>query len=97
VSRDRSLEEFIAETSADRNDAESETPTAETDESEDAEYTDRASENESEDGEEGTDSDPMATTYRWSAEGGACGVCGERAEARWRSEGAFVCADCKEW
>ncbi|MFB6228808.1 MAG: hypothetical protein ABEH88_09660 [Halobacteriales archaeon] len=52
---------------------------------------------ESSDNGEGVDPDPIATTYRWSAEGGICGVCGERVESRWHSGEAFVCADCKEW
>jgi hypothetical protein len=48
-------------------------------------------------GGERTSSEPIATTYRWSADGGVCDICGERVESRWRFEGAFVCRECKEW
>lgn len=63
------------------------------------------------DTEEGAETDPEAdeadgeqpaiSTYAWSPEGGACADCGEEVAERWRAEGqrdgAFVCADCKEW
>jgi len=47
--------------------------------------------------EEPADAEPAAATYRWDPEGGACADCGATVERRWRDDGAFVCADCKEW
>jgi len=47
--------------------------------------------------EEPADAEPAAATYRWDPEGRACADCGATVERRWRDDGAFVCADCKEW
>lgn len=41
--------------------------------------------------------DPAEATYDHSPEGGACAVCSESATRRWRDDGDYVCADCKEW
>lgn len=41
--------------------------------------------------------EPPATTYQWTPDGAACANCGAVVERRWRDDGAFVCADCKEW
>jgi hypothetical protein len=90
VSRDRSLEEFVGDTSGEERDAEHPPP-----EPEDSEH---AGDTEGKgDSVEGATPDPIVTTYRWSAGGGTCETCGERVEERWRSGGAFVCVDCKEW
>ncbi len=40
---------------------------------------------------------PSVPTMRWSPDGPPCDACGESVARRWRSDGAFVCADCKEW
>jgi hypothetical protein len=97
VSRDHSLTEFSGETSTDRSDAESESSRAETDEAKEGEYAEGERDEASKEGEGETAPDPMVTTYRWSAEGETCVACGKRVEVRWRSEGTFACADCKEW
>jgi hypothetical protein len=88
VSRDRSLEEFVGDASGGESDVEH--PPAEPEDSEHAENTGGAS-------DDAEAPDPIVTIYRWSAGGGTCETCGERVEARWRSEEAFVCVDCKEW
>ena len=42
--------------------------------------------------------DAAATvTYEWSDDGVACADCGEPTRRRWRDDGTFVCADCKDW
>jgi hypothetical protein len=41
--------------------------------------------------------DPAEPTYDWSPDGAACAACGETTTTRWRQDGAYVCADCKEW
>jgi hypothetical protein len=41
--------------------------------------------------------DPASPTMRWTADGAACEDCGATVSRRWRAEGEFVCADCKEW
>ena len=40
---------------------------------------------------------PIVPTYRWSEDGGPCGICGERVRACWHPEDGLVCSDCKEW
>ncbi|GAA0664923.1 hypothetical protein ACFQDG_06040 [Natronoarchaeum mannanilyticum] len=46
-----------------------------------------------------TDGVDAATTvtYEWSDDGVACADCGEPTRRRWRDDGTFVCADCKDW
>lgn len=90
MSRDRSLEEFIEDTSGGESDAEH--PPAEADGSEHPEESKNAG-----DDTEATSPAPIVTTYRWSVGGGTCETCGERVETRWRAEEAFVCENCKEW
>jgi hypothetical protein len=41
--------------------------------------------------------DPVDPTYDYSPDGASCGACGERVTRRWRDDGGYVCADCKEW
>lgn len=41
--------------------------------------------------------DAATVTYEWSDDGGACADCGEPTRRRWRDDGSFVCADCKDW
>lgn len=41
--------------------------------------------------------DPAEPTYDWSPDGAECAACGESTTTRWRQDGAYVCADCKEW
>lgn len=41
--------------------------------------------------------EPMAPTYAWLADGGACAACGASAEVRWRDDVGLVCPDCKAW
>jgi len=41
-----------------------------------------------------------SVTMRWSGAGAPCADCGEGVARRWRDgdgDGAFVCADCKDW
>lgn len=40
---------------------------------------------------------PAEPTYDWSPDGAECAGCGETAATRWRQDGEYVCADCKEW
>ncbi|QLG28059.1 hypothetical protein HUG10_11055 [Halorarum halophilum] len=40
---------------------------------------------------------PAEPTYGWSPDGAECTGCGETATTRWRQDGEYVCADCKEW
>lgn len=41
--------------------------------------------------------DPATPTMRRTPGGAPCDGCGEPVERRWHDDGAFVCADCKEW
>lgn len=41
--------------------------------------------------------DPAEPTYGWSPDGAECAGCGGTATTRWRQDGEYVCADCKEW
>ena len=41
--------------------------------------------------------DPAQPTYDWSPDGMECVACGDTTSTRWRQDGAYVCADCKEW
>ncbi|QLG61234.1 DUF7573 domain-containing protein [Halorarum salinum] len=41
--------------------------------------------------------DPAEPTYDWSPDGADCAACEETVTTRWRQDGAYVCADCKEW
>jgi hypothetical protein len=90
VSRDRSLEEFVGDASDGESDADH--PKSEANGSGHPEDVEEAG-----DDTEATAPGPIATTYRWSAGGETCELCGERVETRWRAEEAFVCVDCKEW
>ena len=47
--------------------------------------------------ESARDVDPATPTYRWTPSGTACTACGASVERGWFDDGAFVCADCKEW
>ena len=94
MDENRSLEEFVGQSDG-QSDGESDPP--ETGGGAIEEGVDESSNDESDDERESVDPEPIATTYRWSAEGGDCGVCGERVESRWHSGAAFVCVDCKEW
>ncbi|WP_338741085.1 DUF7573 domain-containing protein [Haloplanus salilacus] len=38
-----------------------------------------------------------APTMRWSGAGAPCAGCGDTVTRRWRDDGSFVCADCKDW
>lgn len=40
---------------------------------------------------------PAAVTYNREPGGAACEACGDVVTERWDADGAFVCADCKEW
>ena len=40
---------------------------------------------------------PAEPTYGWSPDGAECAGCGESSTTRWRQDGEYVCADCKEW
>lgn len=43
------------------------------------------------------DAEPAMPTYASTPEGEACAACGEAVTERWRDDGGWVCADCKEW
>jgi len=44
-----------------------------------------------------TETPRATTTYAWSADGAACGACGEVVQRRWQQDGSLVCPACKEW
>jgi len=44
-----------------------------------------------------SDAEPATVTYEWSDDGTACADCGEPTPRRWRDDGSFVCAACKDW
>lgn len=41
--------------------------------------------------------DPAVSTSTWTSDGADCESCGETITRHWLDDGAFVCADCKEW
>jgi len=105
VARDRSLEEFATEASNGNNDAGGGSETQEPDESSGNDPPD-AERGESpevpgiagaDDRQRRGDTEPIASIYRWSPDGAPCASCGEHVRARWRSDDALVCVDCKEW
>ncbi|WP_435123865.1 DUF7573 domain-containing protein [Halobaculum sp. D14] len=94
---DRSLDEFVGDAADDDADAD-EAPSPESD-TESGEVA--AAGSDEEDAEpvvlDPSTVDPAEPTYSWSADGAACAACGEQATTRWRQDGDYVCADCKEW
>ncbi|PSQ05723.1 hypothetical protein BRC97_08485 [Halobacteriales archaeon QS_6_71_20] len=40
---------------------------------------------------------PAEPTFAVSPGGAPCSACGDPVTRRWRADGAYVCADCKEW
>lgn len=92
VPEDRSLEEFAgADADADAN--------ADADADAGATNPDAAADAADEDGS--SEADPVADaadpTYDHSPDGAPCAACGESVTRRWRDDGDYVCADCKEW
>ncbi|WP_436902857.1 DUF7573 domain-containing protein [Halovenus halobia] len=41
--------------------------------------------------------DPAVATSTLHSDGIACESCGESVRRRWLDDGAYVCAECKEW
>ncbi|WP_435145438.1 DUF7573 domain-containing protein [Halobaculum sp. P14] len=98
---DRSLDEFVGDAADDDADAD-EAPSPESDTESDTESGEvAAAGSDEEDAEpvvlDPSTVDPAEPTYSWSADGAACAACGEQATTRWRQDGDYVCADCKEW
>jgi hypothetical protein len=84
VPRDRSLEEFLGGSTSDEDESETSGDTG-------SEASDAS-------GDTGkTEAEPLAPTYRWSADAGTCSDCGDPARARWHGDDGFVCRRCKEW
>jgi hypothetical protein len=101
VPRDRSLEEFLDGITSDEDESETsgDTGSEASDASGDASDAGPADPEAATSGPE-SDSEgpePLAPTYRWSADGGACSNCGDPARARWHGDDGFVCRRCKEW
>lgn len=40
---------------------------------------------------------PIEPTYDWSPGGKPCAECETVVETRWRADGSYVCAECKNW
>ncbi|MFW5917225.1 MAG: DUF7573 domain-containing protein [Halorubrum sp.] len=85
---DRSLDEFAGSKVGDGEDGEDE-DTHGTEELRDGEDGDEPAEE--------TTPDPAVSTSTWTSGGADCDGCGETVSRRWLDDGAFVCADCKEW
>lgn len=97
MSRDRSLEEFLDGARSDGSDSEASTDAGEgANGRNDGDGPERPEAAAPPDNDEAA-LDPLATTYRWSADDGVCSNCGDPARARWQSDDGFVCRRCKEW
>lgn len=99
VPEDRSLEEFAdaaADDDADTgDDVDADADATNSDAAGDADGGDGSPETSSVDAVDAAD--PAAPTYDYSPDGAACDACGESVTRRWRDDGDYVCADCKEW
>jgi len=103
VPEDRSLEEFARDDATDAS--------APADPGGSPDGTEAAADERPADGPDGSDpddgspADPPATdgvapaepTVAVSPDGAACAGCGTAVTRRWRDDGEYVCADCKEW
>lgn len=88
--RDRSLDEFVAdgtaESSGDRGaDPESATPD-EGDEEPVGSSPDRS-----------PDVEPPSATFEWSPDGSPCESCGRVVSRLWNDDSGLTCRDCKDW
>ncbi len=111
MSRDRSLDDFLAGDEADGDERESPeradpTPTsgdagADDDPDADAAADTDDARTDGADAAEGAASGlavrPAESTMDWTPGGAPCEVCGASVERRWRDDGRLVCGDCKAW
>ncbi|MFB6235367.1 MAG: hypothetical protein ABEH81_15150 [Halopenitus sp.] len=103
---DRSLDDFVGASASDDDDVadEASDEVADTsDESPDESAEEVAEEATDEVADEPTDEpsdvavEPPSITATWDTDGIACERCDTEVERRWKCDGDYVCADCKDW